>query len=187
MACWRIALFLIILGGLGCERKPAPPPATATADDEARAVYAVAPEVAQAHPDLLPFIRGALDTVIAGDYTGYRRLVASTQTPEPREHFAVIQEALRGVRVVQIEPVTVGDLPQPCYRIVAQIDLDPDSRAALRFRNREIALLVFQEDCQWRLAIAPARLQPGRAPATAPTTAPADPVPDYPWERDVDY
>ena len=58
----------------------------------------------------------------------------------------------------------------------------------LRKDNRRIAILVFREDDAWRMAPAPAALQPREPDAAAGSAAsqPAATQPDYPWETNAD-
>lgn len=66
----------------------------------------------------------------------------------------------------------------------------PDRSPGFRLRkdNRRIAILVFREDGAWRMAPAPAALQP-REPDAASTPAASQPAatqPDYPWDKNAD-
>lgn len=193
MAITLAALFA--LSGLsGCERDPAgagagmtahgdrpviPPPAT-------RPVYEFAPGLRTAHPEACDFVTEFLNICLAGDYNGYRRMVTRRRDPETRERFQAIYYAIRSVRIDDVAPQSVRDLADEAFLVTATVDFDPAARVAVRGSERRIALLVFREDGAWRMAPAPASLQPARddglQPASAPTSAP-----DYPWDVDVDY
>jgi hypothetical protein len=149
--------------------------------------YSFAPGVRDAHPEVAAFVRTFLETCLAGDYTGYRKLVSRLGKPESKDRFQAVYYAIRSVTVESIEPIEVREAPQPAYRVVSAIDFNPDRKVALRGGNRSIAMIVFQEDGEWRMLPAPSDLQPQGHPA-ATASAPAElPAPDMPWDQDGDY
>lgn len=150
-------------------------------------VYSFAPGLTKEFPEATGFVRSFLDICLAGDYTAYRGLVARSRQPEPRERFEAIYRAMRSVQITAVEPVELRDLPSPAYRIVTQVEFDPESRVALRGTNRDVAILIFREEGEWRMLPAPAGLQPGDEDATTqPAEATSRMVVDYPWDVDGD-
>lgn len=78
----------------------------------------------------------------------------------------------------------------PAYRVVSSVTFSPQSKASLRHKSRSIAILVFEELGDWRMAPAPAELQPrdaSRGESTDAEAAESQPSPDYPWEQDGDW
>lgn len=152
--------------------------------------FHVDPEIKAAHPELSEFITAGLQAVYRGDYAAYRRLVARNQNPESESRFKLICQSLESVRVESVESIALPDVPPPSYRVVVAFAFEPDSPAATRLRSRSVALLVIQEHDEWRLLIAPPKLQPRDEPTAEPATTPAtqadkNPV-DYPWDVGVD-
>lgn len=75
------------------------------------------------------------------------------------------------------------------YVVTSTINFDPASKVDLRHHSRKVAILVFQEEGAWRMAPAPAQLQPRERLSRASDSQPAEnaePIPDYPWEQDGD-
>ncbi|QOJ13382.1 MAG: hypothetical protein HRU75_01460 [Planctomycetia bacterium] len=188
------AALLALIALPACEREPTgggtgmtahgdrpviPPPAT-------RPVYEFAPGLRSAHPEVCDFVTEFLNTCLAGDYNGYRRMVTRRREPETRQRFQAIYYAIRSVRIDDVATQSVRDLAEEAFLVTATVDFDPAARVAVRGSERRIALLIFREDGGWRMAPAPASLQPAREdelhPASAPTTAPS-----YPWDVGVDY
>jgi hypothetical protein len=178
----------------GCERAPTetrePPrqPREIIPPSERPPVYTFAPGLERDYPEAAAFVRSFLDVCLAGDYTAYRGLVARSRQPEPRERFEAIYRAMRTVRIDEIEPIVLRDLPSPAFRVVTAVEFDPEARVALRGANRDIAILIFREGDDWRMLPAPAGLQPGDEPTDAEDDSlVASPVVDYPWEADGDF
>ena len=138
-------------------------------------------DVYEQYPEVAAFLERFIEVCNAGDYAGYRELVATAFTPEPRERFDAIQRALRAVAVEQVEPIELAELPPSAYLVTCAVELDPAARVALRGANRRLAILVFVEQDQWRMALAPARLQPR---ATHPSEPDESQEPDtfFPWD-----
>jgi hypothetical protein len=139
-------------------------------------------DVYEEHPQVAAFLERFIEVCNAADYAGYRELVATAFTPEPRERFDAIQRALRSVAVEQVEPIELPDLPPPAYLVTCAVELDPEARVALRGTNRRLAILVFLEQGQWRMALAPARLQPRHTQPGDPADEPAEPDTFFPWD-----
>lgn len=159
------------------ERQLIPPPTTAP-------VYTFAPGLLEQNREISAFVRQFLEICMAGDYSGYRQLVSRTREPESRERFQAIYYAIRNVYVEAIDEVAIPLLDPPVYRVIANVELDPNARVSLRGSKRSIALLVFREDGEWKLLPAPASLQPFEEEAE-PESQPA-PGPEYPWDQEGD-
>jgi hypothetical protein len=189
-----VGWFLLL--GLGCDSDQGRQNPTQHAEpgEEAfiSARYQIDPNVISAHPELSEFIQQGLNAVYQGDYAAYRQLVARNQRPESETRFKLVCESLESVRVDAVSQIELPDVPPPAYRVIAHFEFAPDSQAALRLKNRSIALLVIREGGAWRLLLAPSRLQPGRdVPVEEPAPAGSDPnqsaeTIDYPWEQGVD-
>jgi len=142
------------------------------------------------HPDVSAFVTQFVETCLAGDYVGYRRLVSRYDNPESRERFQAIYHGLRSIRILQIEKLPqVEGLPEGSFRVVTEANFDPAAKVALRHRSRKVAILVFPEDGGYRLRPAPAQLQPQEDDLIEPTSAPATTTsaPSYPWDREGDH
>lgn len=202
-------LSAVLIGGCGksgdrkgrsAPSQPAGAPTTAP-----RAQYSFAdPGVVARYPAAIGFINSFLETCMTGDYLAYRRLVSRYEQPESRERFEAIYKNLRSIVVESVEPLpaeklalwrraTTQPLEDDIYLVVSTIDFHPEARISLRHRNRQVAILVFREDANWRMCPAPASLQPGGPveedeTTSKPTSTQASPsTPDYPWESDGDY
>ncbi|MCG3128452.1 MAG: hypothetical protein CHACPFDD_03341 [Phycisphaerae bacterium] len=178
----------------GCEKRgDAPPPVQSSAETEARLIeppptlptYEFAPDVEARYPDVAAFVKEFLATCLAGRYSEYRLMVSRRRNPESESRFRAIYHAIRSVVVQSIEAVEHEELPAPSYLVISRVELDPARRDALRVGSREIAILVFQEDGEWRMLPAPADLQPERPesqPASEPAVPPAAPMPVFRWD-----
>jgi hypothetical protein len=78
---------------------------------------------------------------------------------------------------------------KPIYLVISTVTFNPDAKVKLRARSRSVAILVFEEDGAWRMAPAPAEMQPrdssGRRHMDTPESE-SEPIPDYPWAQDGD-
>ncbi|MFQ5806463.1 MAG: hypothetical protein ACE5I3_08435 [Phycisphaerae bacterium] len=149
--------------------------------------YDFAEGLRAAYPDAGAFVEEFLNTCLVGDYAGYRRLVSRAYTPESRERFEAIYQATEAVTVESIELIDIPRIPPPVYRVVSSVELNPQQQIRRSETRRKVAIVVFKEGEDWRMAPAPAELQPRDEPpptaaATLTTTAPA-----YPWDEDGDY
>lgn len=159
------------------DRVPAPAVAPA---------YAFDPGVCTDREEICAFLRGFLESCLAGDYSEYRRLLSRSQTPLARERFQAIYYAVRSVTVRSIEPVRAQRLGDPAYLVISSVEFDPEQRVRLRRSDRDFAILVYQEAGEWRFIPAPASLQPASQPATDDEPAPES-QPSYPWAEGRDY
>ncbi len=171
---------------LPAEPAPTDTPEVATSP---RPTYSIEPSLRRAFPHVTTFVEAFLQTCLAGDYEGYRSFVSRYAEPESPDRFNAIYNAIRSVRVVAIDPLPHGGPQrQQAWRVVTHVKFDPASAIHLRRRNNRFALLVFREQQRWRMMPAPSHLQPRTRPASRPstTTTATRPVPDYPWDEDVD-
>lgn len=159
-------------------------------------------EIRSAQPEIGAFLDEFLNTWLSMDYLGYRRLVSRAHNPESRERFELICEATASVRVELIERVETREYPTPAYRTVFEVELTPEAAQRRREFERKIAILIFPELGEWRMAAAPAEFQPPKEisqldnlaapeasssieePGASATPASA---PSYPWDEEGDY
>ena len=206
---------LIILGGLvaglfGCGGDEdgaanAPPGGPGggdlnMADDRAggppsHASYDFAAGLEREHPLVVDLLERAFDTILAGDYAAYRRLMVRTRNPEPEERFRLLHEALTHVTVTEIALVDSKFIPNydgPAYLVRTAFEFTEESRAAEAIDARTLAILVVQEAGNWRLVVAPQRFQAEEEAAGADEpeagAASEEPsAPEFPWDANVDY
>ncbi len=179
----------------GCERKPesAAPLPTDTFDTvplpEDKPEYVFADGLAEQHPEIVGFMRQFLETCLAGDYSGYRRLVTRTADPESRARFEKVLHTLKTMEVRDINSVSLPEIDAPAYLVTCFATFrDPKESEPGRRKlsRRNVAILVLREEGQWRMGIAPPEWQPEdqpEAPAKPTTTS----APSYPWDEDIDY
>ena len=169
-------------------------PATAPAQHAPMLVFPA--EVRASNPEIAAFLDEFLSTWLSTDYLAYRRLVSRAHTPESRERFELICQATAAVRVDAIEPIESPFYPDRTFRVVFDVELTPEAAERRREVERKIAILVFPELNEWRMAAAPAEYQPEKE--TPPTTEPAggesesdtpppSTAPSYPWDEEGDY
>jgi len=195
-----LAILLAACGLAGCEQKdsrstkkpavPAVPAADTVALPAEKPAYSFADGLADAHPEIVGFMQHFLETCLAGDYTGYRQLVARATDPESRTRFERMLHALKSLHVEDIVKVESKQLPDPAYLVTGTAEFNPDERASARRKTRgprRLGVLVFQEEGEWRLMLAPRELQPIED-ETQPTSGPATTTsaPSYPWDEDGD-
>jgi hypothetical protein len=194
--CLRWSIIVALMAGplLGCDRETDSNPKSNDEASEPPAeagqrlpAYYIASGLRAAYPEVVAFIEEFLNTCLVGDYAGYRRLVSRAHTPESRERFEAIYQATEAVTVESIKPIDIPRIPPPVYLAVSAVELNPQQQMKLRETHRKVAILVFKEDAEWRMAPAPADLQPKDEPPAAPTSAPTTSAPAYPWDKDGDY
>ena len=144
-------------------------------------------EIRAPHPEVSAFLDEFLNTCLVGDYAGYRRLVSRAYAPESRERFETIYQATDAVTVESIERIASSRTPGDVYRVVITVEFNPQHQINLRETQLKVAILVFKEGENWRMAPAPAELQPHDEPPPAMTSAPTTSAPTYPWDEDGDY
>ncbi len=189
----------VLLGmAAGCDRKDEPAETPADLAELAQDTpplphYDIPAPLQQKYPEVVGFLRRFLETCLANDYNGYRAMVSHRFEPETRDRFETMYQAIRSVSIESIEPLKLGALPEPTYRVVSEIHLDPEHPVGQRHADRKIAILVFpegdpQSGSPWRMVQAPPRLQPAlkskQPTTTAPTSQPRKP--DYPWDASGD-
>jgi hypothetical protein len=193
---WLVAGVIVVAGGLvAIYRGGDPFPATGidtaeqpfTEPGQLLPSLTFASEIRTAHPEVGTFLDEFLNTCLVGDYAGYRRLVSRAYAPESRERFEAIYRATQAVTVDSIELIDIPEIQAPVYRVVSTVEFSPQQQAKLREPRREVAILVFKEGDNWRMAPAPTELQPRDEPVAATTSAPTTSAPAYPWDEDGDY
>lgn len=190
--CWLAVVLLPVL--CSCDRSDPPPPPDAfdvphdfVTLPEQKPTYDFAPGLAHAHPEVVAFVREFMETCLAGDYTGYRRLVTRRATPESRKRFERILHSLQSLAVESVRTIELPEGVGTAYLVTSRAAFRPDDQAALRQgHERRLAIIVLQEDGQWRMGLAPPELQPPRE-TPPPDSAPATTAPSYPWDEDGDY
>lgn len=176
----------------GCDRgsdAPADTPETVVEAAPKLPVLTFPNALRRKHPDATAFLDQFLAVCLNGDYFGYRQLVSRAYTPESRERFSAIYDAVEEVEIELVEQVRLPRVPEPTYRVVTRVHFDEVSRARLREDSRRIAFLVFPEQDELRMAPAPTVLQPRRdddEPATQTAPAETQPAVEYPWEEGID-
>lgn len=192
-----LCLLAILTSALAaCERGPAPAsrPANTEAVDRVqlppeKPAYSFAPGLSEQHPAVVAFMRHFLETCMAGDYAGYRRLIARATEPESRARFERVLNTLRKLRVESIELIELKQLPPPVYLVVSEAEFVLDEKAA-RHRApgpRRVAVLVVQEEREYRLILAPPELQPDKDADQDTATSATSTAPSYPWDQDGDH
>lgn len=184
------------LSGLlsGCDRGESPNPADAaqppeptTATTTTLTALTFPTDVRAPHPEISAFLDEVLGTWLAGDYDGYRQFVSRAHTPQNRERFEAICQVTQAITVESIDPVDSPLLPSPAYRVVFNADLSEEHEARRGEKRRKLAIVVFKEVGQWRMATAPAEYQPQVEPPPATNSAPTASAPSYPWDEEGDY
>ena len=191
-----LALVLLASGLAGCDRgkaepkkkKPAPGGSADQVDPTApKPEYAFAAGLEEQYPDVVVFLRRFMETSLAGDYAGYRRLVSRAADPESRARFEKVLNSLRSLTIESIEEIETPQVPAPTYLVIGQPEFLPGQKVPLRRgNNSRIAILVFPEEGELRTCFAPSALQPA-AEETQPASAPAASAPSYPWDQNADY
>lgn len=145
------------------------------------AQYRFAPGLAEANPEVAAFLRGFLETCLARDYEGYRRMLSTSATPDSRERFEALFDALEAITIDAIEPRADAAVEGGQAFVVRwTVDIDPTTPLGQRRARRHVAALVHRELGIWRIRPAPGER---RTPSgTAPASAPAASAPVYPWE-----
>lgn len=190
VACWLTGLMAGLTACDRGERQAAPPPPT-TEDrvslPETNPTYTFAPELEKRHPEVIAFTRHFLETCLAGDYAGYRRLVTRTADPETRARFERVLHSLESLSVDRVREISLPDNTDPAYLITAHAVFRQDEPAAQRHgRERDLGIIVLLEDDEWRMALAPPQLQP--SPESPESQGPAsNSAPSYPWDEGIDY
>jgi hypothetical protein len=177
----------------GCERSDTPRKGTPStqAQDQVEPLtpkpeYAFAAGLEEEYPQVADFLRRFMETSLAGDYTGYRRMVSRLADPESRSRFEAILNSLQKLTIQSIEEIDLPQVSGTAYRVVSQVEFLPHHKVTLRRGdNSRVAILVFEEEGELRMAPAPAEHQP--APDEAPPTSGPATAPSYPWDADGDY
>lgn len=108
------------------------------------------------------FVKEAMLNCASGDYDRFRLLWSTQEEPLPRGDYeqgwqAVQTITLRALRKVMLaaDSKQGGDQYRTVYVLLADVALDPTQRAGEREPNREVVLMMVQEQGAWRLAHPP--------------------------------
>lgn len=148
--------------------------------------YTIPPEIRDAQPDIAKFLRAFLETCLTGDYPGYRKFVSRREQPETQDRFKRIYDAIEHLTVQRVEEVQVAMLPAPTFVVVSSVTFVPGRTPVFGEDRREIAIIVFREEGEWRMLPAPSRFQPERRRpdgSSQPASQPDEPTVEYPWEE----
>jgi len=179
------------MASAGCERtQPTSGSAGRTADQVEPSVpkpdYAFVAGLEQEYPEVVAFLRHFMETALAGDYAGYRRLVSRRADPESRTRFEKILNSLASLTIEEIRELDLPQLADQCYLVTSRVRFLPQRQVALRRGNNSpVAILVFEEEGEWRMCPAPPELQPPIEQTAEPATSTSAPA--YPWQADGDY
>lgn len=188
-----VMLAAVLCTQCACDRSDAPRSGSSTPQidpvtlPEQKPQYTFAAGLEEEHPEIVAFMRHFLETCLAGDYAGYRRLVTLSADPESRARFEKILHALRSMAVEQIEQAELPRFDQPVYLVTCQAEFHAGDKTAIRRgRVRRVAIVVLMEDGEWRMGLAPPEYQP-HDEQPEPDPAPTSSAPSYPWDQDTDY
>lgn len=149
--------------------------------------YAFEPRLEAEYPRVIAFLRRFMETSLAGDYGGYRRMVSRTVDPESSNRFKAILDSLRSLTVEAIEPLELRQLPGPAWLVTTRVHFRPDGKVHLRRGDdSQIRIVVVEEELELRMLMAPGELQ-SQVEDDGPTSEPASTAPSYPWDADTDY
>ncbi len=198
----------LLLGSLlcACHREdPKKPPASSQPHDDpdrvtpptVRPDYSFADGLRDDYPEIVAFVQQFLETSLAGDYAGYRKLVSRRTDPESRDRFQALFNAISSLRVESIRKLDLPQTSDEAYLVVSKAQFHPDTKARLRRKHNQVAIIVLKEEGQWRMMPAPPHLQPTSGPAESQSAEDGEPgagpapatssAPSYPWDQDGDY
>lgn len=203
-----ISTILVVTGG--CDRKASTKdssPTTARAVDSKSPTaglprYEIDETLRHEYPHIVRFLEQFLETCLANDYAGYRKMVTRRVEPEPRDRFESIYRAIDRVVVASLRKIDPsGPVPElrgfegPLFLAIARIELNapptgtgPAAATKVnRNRVRDIAIVIFEEDGDWRMAPAPSRYQPASEQPTGDSaqSQPTSKI-SYPWDESGD-
>ena len=170
--CWSFLLIVALCAVLlpACERGPSESRSTQRTNNDQQRVeppavkpeYTFAEGVREQHGQIVAFLRQFLETCLAGDYAGYRKLASRKREAEGRERFQAVFHAIHALRVESIEPIDLPRVSEETYLVTCAVDFLPDSKARLRRNTNKIAILVLKEEGEWRVLPAPIRVTASR-------------------------
>ncbi len=192
----RSASLLMLLASValgGCDRDAPSADSNGNASDafRVRPTYRFAAGIREEHPEIALFMQSFLETCLTEDYEGYRRFVSRRRLPESKERFDRIYQAIETLRVESVDEVAISELPAPVFRVISSVTFKEVNRPIFRRERNQIAILVFEEEGEYRMLPAPEALQP--EPTASVDAAPEDPAvesepqqPHYPWDEEPD-
>lgn len=112
------------------------------------------------------FVERAMHVCGAGEYEAFRALWSVREDPLPRDEFEQGWQAVELARIRALQPVVIaseskveGSSGEKVYLVLAEVRLDPGSRAGEREPRREVVLMLVREGDRWRLAKTPKKLR----------------------------
>ncbi|NLX13481.1 MAG: hypothetical protein GXY44_07490 [Phycisphaerales bacterium] len=147
------------LGGCKCGREAAAPDETSIDQPAIIEQHPNAPhpeihfphELKTEDHSLNQFVMRILEICYKGDYDGFRQLFGTKYTPTSKTNFESVWMRVGTIRVVRIERHPRKE-PIECY-LHAKIELREPDRQDRTERN--VVIMIFQEDGEWRLGTAP--------------------------------
>ncbi len=163
---WRRRAFVAaaaVLATVACRRddtagatpSPSPRPEPIVFRQEARAE----------DPAVNDFVIHAIRTCIAGDYPAFRLLWSARQEPLSEAEF---RRGWRAVEKVTIHEIRKMKTPEGevFYAVRGEVDLNPSE---VPHPNRNVVLVLVEENGRWRLATAPRQVRAAMLPKEAGT------------------
>jgi len=112
------------------------------------------------------FVERAMNACAKGDYDGFRLLWSARQKPLERGEFEAGWLAVKSIDVRALELIKLatktesgGERLDENYVFLAEVCFDPQHPAGRKEPKREVVLLITNEQQQWRLARAPAKIR----------------------------
>jgi hypothetical protein len=144
-------------------------------------------------PAVNEFVEHAMAVCAGGDYERFRLLWSAKDDPLPREEYEQGWQAVQRIEIRALERVIVatGSGHDPtggdnAYVLFAEVNLDPNHRAAKHEPRRDAVMLLIQEQGEWRLAHAPKGLRAWIKEQAAVPQAPAAQTADLPQNPTTD-
>ena len=117
-------------------------------------------------PMVNEFVEQAMAVCAGGDYARFRLLWSAKDDPLRREEYGQGWQAVQKIEIRALEKVILatGSGRDPtggdnAYVVFAELNLDPNHRAAKHQPRRDAVMLLVQEQGEWRLANAPKGLR----------------------------
>ena len=114
------------------------------------------------------FVTHAMTVCASGRYEAFRLLWSAREEPLPRGEYERGWQAVQRIRVRLVQKIKLAGrkgeasnaaAPQVAYVVCAAVHLDTSLLAGRRKPDRNVVVLVLQEQGEWRLARAPAKVR----------------------------
>jgi hypothetical protein len=153
---WCVVTGAITLAaGTGCKRSEESAPEPALPAPEPSVIVDFPEELQAKDRTVSAFIREVIDTCVAGDYERFRLLWSAREDPFPRDAFERGWQAVRRVRVLDVQPFRRRAEDDLVFGVHAYVELDE----SVPERSPDVVLLIVKEAERWRLAEAPPALR----------------------------